>query len=218
MSRAHRTTEPRALHEERILAAGRASEIVDLGDGRVLRRFKQGGDPAREAELMTHALRHGYPVPRIDEVRPDGLVLEHVAGPTMAADARRRPWRFAAHARTLARLHEELHRIPMGSGGDVLVHLDLHWKNVLLSRRGPVVIDWANAGAGKAGLDPALTWVILMTSAGPTGRAFARLFSRRVDVRSSLDDAVAYRLADRNLTPAEEGRVRALLASNGARP
>lgn len=194
---------------ERVIAAGRASEIVDIGDGRVLRRFKQGGDPEREAEFMTLALRHGFPVPRIDEVRADGLVLEYVDGPTMAEDARGRPWRFADHARTLARLHDELHRIT-AHGEQVVLHLDLHWKNVLMSRRGPVVIDWANADAGDAALDPALTWVILMTSAGRSGRAFARLFSRHVDVRGALADAVTYRLADRNITPAERARVQRL--------
>ena len=36
----------------KLLAEGRASEILDLGDGRVLRRFKRGGDPAFEALLL----------------------------------------------------------------------------------------------------------------------------------------------------------------------
>jgi hypothetical protein len=33
----------------RVIAAGRASELFDLGDGRVLRRFKSGGDATRDA-------------------------------------------------------------------------------------------------------------------------------------------------------------------------
>ena len=86
----------------RVIAAGRASEIVDLGDGRVLRRFKGHGDPAREAAVMEHARAHGFPVPEVFEVRDDGLVLELVDGPTMLADLGRRPWRLARHARTLA--------------------------------------------------------------------------------------------------------------------
>jgi hypothetical protein len=36
----------------RLIAAGRASEILDLGDGRVLRRFKDAGNPARKAAVM----------------------------------------------------------------------------------------------------------------------------------------------------------------------
>jgi aminoglycoside phosphotransferase (APT) family kinase protein len=159
---------------------------------------------------MELARRHGYPVPEVREVRDDGLVLERVDGPSMMADCRRRPWRLPEHARTLARLHDELHRIPAPDGG-VLLHLDLHPKNVLLSGRGPVVIDWANARGGEASLDPALTWVILMTSAGAAGRAFARLFARHIDVRSALKEAVELRVADRNVTDAERHAVRRLL-------
>ena len=176
----------------------------------MLRRFKERGDPAGEAEVMELARRHGYPVPEVREVRDDGLVLERVDGPNMMAECRRRPWRMPEHARTLARLHDELHRIP--AGGGVLLHLDLHPKNVLLSARGPVVLDWANARAGKAALDPALTWVILMTSAGRAGRVFAALFARHVDVRSALRQAVELRVADRNVTDAERRAVRRLVA------
>ena len=74
------------------------------------------------------------------------------------------------------------------------------------------MIDWANARGGEAALDPALTWVILMTSAGAAGRAFARLFERHVDSRSGLREAVELRAADRNLTEAERGAVRRLVA------
>jgi tRNA A-37 threonylcarbamoyl transferase component Bud32 len=193
----------------RLLARGRASEILDVGDGRVLRRFLAGGDPEREAAVMELARGHGYPVPRVHEVRDDGLLLERVDGPTMADDARRRPWSLRAHACTLARLHRDLHRIRLEDA--VLLHLDLHPKNVLLSARGPVVVDWANARAGEAELDPALTWVILMTSAGTAGRAFARLFAREIDVRRALPEAAAFRLRDRNVTAAERAAVRRLL-------
>jgi Ser/Thr protein kinase RdoA (MazF antagonist) len=42
----------------------------------VLRRFKDGGDAAREAAVMHHARAHGLPVPEVFEVQGDGLVLE----------------------------------------------------------------------------------------------------------------------------------------------
>ena len=61
-----------------MLAEGRASEILELGDGRVLRRFKAGGRPGREAEVMEHARAHGFRVPNVLEVRDDALVLKRV--------------------------------------------------------------------------------------------------------------------------------------------
>ena len=114
------------------------------------------------------------------EVLDDSLVLERVDGPTMLAELRRRPWRMAGHARTLAELHDRLHEIPFE--GERLIHLDFHPDNVLLSARGPVVIDWANARAGRPALDVAMTWVICATSGGAMGRLFTRFFLRHVDL------------------------------------
>jgi len=55
-----------------MLARRRASEVLDLGDGRVLRR---GGAPAREAALMEHVRGHGYPVPEVPpRVRRRGVL------------------------------------------------------------------------------------------------------------------------------------------------
>ena len=194
-----------------MLAEGRASEILELGDDRVLRRFKAGGRPAREAEIMEHARTHGYPVPRVLEVLDDALVLERVDGATMLAELRRRPWRMAGHARTLAGLHDRLHEIPFE--GERLIHLDFHPDNVLLSSRGPVVIDWANARAGKPALDVAMTWVICATSGGAMGRLFTRFFLRHVDrkaARAELPAAGELRIADPNVTDDERERVRRL--------
>src|SRR5438067_1584568 len=73
--------------EPKLIAAGRASEVFDVGGGRVLRRFKRGGDPEREALVMRHARRHGYPVPEVFEITADALTLERVEGPTMWAAA-----------------------------------------------------------------------------------------------------------------------------------
>jgi hypothetical protein len=75
------------VETEKRLAAGRASEVFDLCDGRVLRRFKNGGHPGREALVMEHARPHGFPVPEVFEVRADGLVMEKIEGPTGAASA-----------------------------------------------------------------------------------------------------------------------------------
>ncbi len=195
-----------------MLAEGRASEILDLGDGRVLRRFKGAGRPAREAEVMKHARAHGFPVPEVLEVHDDALVLELVDGPTMLADLRNRPWRMGKHARKLAELHARLHEIPFED--DRLLHLDFHPDNVLLSRHGPVVVDWTNARAGEPSLDVALTWIIGATNGGSLGRAFTQLYLRHVDrsaARRALPEAAEYRLADPNVTDAERERVKRLL-------
>lgn len=197
----HATRQTASMH---VIAAGRASEILDLGDGRVLRRFKGGGDAPREAAIMEHAHAFGFAVPRVLEVRPDELVLERIDGPTMHAEVQRRPWRAARAAAVLAGLHARLHEIPFE--GLRLLHLDLHPQNILVSGDGPVVIDWANARAGEPPLDLALTWVLCATSGGLPGRAFGHLFLRHVDrvaVRRALPDAVAFRLADPNVSDAE---------------
>ena len=167
---------------------------------------------------MEHARKHGVPVPQVFEVLADGLVLELVDGPTMFADLRRRPWRIARHARTLAELHARVHEVLCE--GERLLHLDLHPENVLLSSRGPVLIDWTNARAGDPNLDVALTWVICATVGSMGTSAFARLFLRHVDregARRALPEAVAYRLADPNVTDAERARATRLLSAQTGR-
>jgi streptomycin 6-kinase len=147
----------------RLLASGRESDILDVGGGRVLRRYKQGGNPEHEALVMAHAQAHGFPVPRVLEVHPGELVLERMEGPNLVSDLARRPWRLRAHARLLTDLHRRLHRIeaPPGleaaSDGDALLQLDLHPENVLLTTSGPVVIDWTNARRGDPAFDVAYT-------------------------------------------------------------
>ena len=127
-----------------------------------------------EAAAMQLARSHGFPVPAVYDAGGRDLVLERVDGSSMLTDLARRPWRLGRHARMLAELHRGLHRIPAPKGlrsplgrGDRLVHFDLHPENVLLSSRGPVVIDWSNASRGEPADDVALTWVILATSEIP---------------------------------------------------
>jgi aminoglycoside phosphotransferase (APT) family kinase protein len=204
----------------KLIAAGRASEIFDLGDGRVLRRFRAAGDPEREALVMRHAHDHGYPVPRVLDVTTDALVLERIEGPTMLDELRRRPWRLRRHAFLLAQLHERLHRIgappslPAAGPGDRLLHLDLHPDNVILSPDGPFVIDWTNARRGDPALDVALTWVIGATSGGPLGRVFLRWFLPhfdRAELLRALPAAAERRIADVNVSDRERRAVRRLV-------
>jgi serine/threonine protein kinase len=159
-----------------LIARGRAADVFAAGPGRVLRRYREGegGDTAAEAAAMEHARGHGFPVPAVHEAGGRDLMMERIDGPTMLADLARRPWRVGHHGRTLADLHQRLHgirapeglRSPLGRG-EQLVHFDLHPDNVLLSPRGPVVIDWSNASRGDGADDVALTWVIMSTSVIP---------------------------------------------------
>lgn len=191
---------------------GRASSVTDLGDGTILR---VGGRPEREAPLMELARAHGFPVPRVHDIRPDALVLERIDGPTMGQALARRPWQLQRQVQTLADLHEQLHRIPFDGGS--LIHFDLHPDNVLLSSQGPVVIDWTNAHGGSPAADVAMTWVILETSAGLPGRLLAWLFRRRVGfdvIARGLAEASAFRLDDPNVTADEKERVKGVSRPN----
>jgi aminoglycoside phosphotransferase (APT) family kinase protein len=214
--------------EPRLIAAGRASEVFDLGDGCVLRRFKNGGHPEREALVMRHARLRGYPVPEVLEVTTDSLVLEKVEGPTMWEDAGCRPSAVQAHAAALARLHRELHEIdapdglPAAGDGDRLLHLDLHPANVILSAEGPVVVDWTNARRGEPAFDVAVTWVIGATSTGlgRLGHEFLRHFLAHFELaglRRVLRAAADYRSADENVTDDERRAIRELVAEEGVR-
>jgi streptomycin 6-kinase len=204
-----------------LIAAGRASEIFDLGDGRVLRRFKTGGSPEREAMVMRHARAHGFPAPDVLEVDSDSLVLERVPGKTMLEVVFRRPWTLGRNIAILAALHERLHRIAAPPGleaandGDMLLHLDLHPENVILSPSGAVLVDWTNARRGEPALDVAMTWVIAATSGGALGRVAMRLFLRHFDraaVLAALPIAAQRRISDPNVTNEERDAVRRLVA------
>jgi aminoglycoside phosphotransferase (APT) family kinase protein len=211
--------------DPRRLSGGREADILDLGDGTVLRQYKGVGHPQREGMAMEHARRHGYPVPRVVEIRDNALVLERVDGPTMAQVMLRRPWRARAHVRLLARLHQQLHQIEAppelasAGPGETLIHLDFHPENVLMSPNGPVVIDWTNARSGDPALDVALTWVIAATSGGPLGRLLVRPYVRRFDVaevRRALPAAAARRVDDPNVTDRERRAVRRLVEREAA--
>jgi hypothetical protein len=157
----------------------------------------------------------------------------------MLADLAHRPWRVGGHGRLLAQLHRRLHSIAAPPGlpahlgrGEHLAHFDLHPDNVLLSARGPMVIDWSNASRGEAADDVALTWVILSTSSIPGPLPF-RLLARAgrnllIDAFLAGVDAAAAskRLAtvadrrlklDPHLLEPERRALEALIARSGQR-
>jgi len=216
-----------------LLASGRDGDIFEFGAGRVLRRARDRRSLEHEARVMRYAADQGYPVPEVHEVRANGseIVMERIDGPLMMEPMAKRPWTIPRYASLLADLHDQLHEIAapdwLGEsrdGGDRLVHLDLHPLNVLLSARGPVVIDWANAARGDGLTDVAFTYVlltcpqmpgprVLQLAAQPVREVMARLFVRRY-----RGDRLAERIAvaadlktlDPHMTPDEVTKLRRL--------
>jgi aminoglycoside phosphotransferase (APT) family kinase protein len=142
-------------------AAGREADVFALDDGRVLRRYRDGSDATREAAVMAYVHDRGYPVPVTYSAEGPEIVMERLDGPTMAQALIARTFSIDEAATTLADLLRRLHEIPGRSGSETIGHYDLHPENVLLTSRGPVVIDWRNAGDGPPDLDTALCALIL---------------------------------------------------------
>ena len=162
----------------RLLARGREATVHLLGGSSVLRRYDDGRDVETEVAVMRHVARHGFPVPAVhglhvdDAGGVDGMVLERIDGPSLVEAALTGAVTPTDVGRILARLHADLHRVPVAGlpplpgpptpgPGDVVVHLDLHPANVLLAGGAPVVIDWAIARVGPATLDTAMTALTL---------------------------------------------------------
>jgi len=213
-----------------LIAKGRAADVYEHGEGRVLRRYRTDHDCVYEANVMRHVGEHGYPVPDVYEAKDRDIVMQRLEGQTMLADFSKRPWLLHRHGATLAGLMKQLHEIPApdwlkpkhGGDGTRLVHLDLHPDNVMLTPHGPVVIDWSNAGRGIPEAEVADLW-LLMSSANPDvgalerslikiGRGvFVRSFIKHFDrdaIRRRLVLAADYRLRDRNMTEVERERIR----------
>jgi serine/threonine protein kinase len=220
----------------RLIASGRDADIFEYGEHLVLKRTRH---PDRlhvhEAKAMQYAADKGYPAPRVEEVREGGaeIVMERIDGPLMIDLFKRRPDRIAHYARILADLHDRLHELPapewlppIGDGGGRLLHLDLHPLNVVMTARGPVVIDWANAAAGDPLIDVAFTYVLLTCPRAPVPAAVglalvplravtARVFASRYRssaLPSRIAEAARLKALDPNMDRQEVAKLRRLEA------
>jgi aminoglycoside phosphotransferase (APT) family kinase protein len=195
----------------------------------------------KEARIMAYVAQHGFPAPRVEAISADGseLIMGRIDGPTMLEVLSRRPWLLRRHAVVLATLHERLHAIPgpewlaaFVGGGDRVIHLDLHPLNVILSAKGPVLIDWANAARGAGPADVALTWLLIAAAEIPGGGVpaaigrmvrgmFVRSFLGHFDlalIRTALPAVGAWKCKDRNMRPAEVAAMQRLIARESGRP
>ncbi len=201
------------------LASGRDADVFALDARRVLRRYRSGGDVTAEASIMEHVSGLGFPVPKVYEASGTDLVMERLDGPTMLQALTAADLDVNGGGAMLADLHNQLHELPPRLSTDPtarILHLDLHPDNVMLTQRGPVVIDWRNATEGPADLDVALTALILAQvavdeahdMAAPAGvllAAFIRYAGG--DPLRMLDQALAMRRADPAVTVDEVDRL-----------
>jgi len=183
-----------------------------------------------EARTMEYLRSHDYPVPAVEEVSDDGidLVMERIDGSSMVDFMSRRPWAIRRQGALLAALHRRLHAItppdflppaPVGSG-DCFLHMDLHPLNVMIGKKGPMVIDWPNAASGDPRVDVGLAWVLMAAGEMPLNRVIATVlgwarsvllngFLANVEpdvdhVKAMLRDVVAFKVKDPNINEREQ--------------
>ena len=220
----------------KLLGVGRDADVFEYGNGAVLRRSRKGRSQLFEARVMQFVRAQGFPVPEVLEVSEDGvdMVMERIEGPTMVQAASTQPWKLRRFGSELAQLHEVLHGMsapewmpaaPCGIGSQLL-HMDLHPLNVMISRKGPMVIDWPGAARGDPLIDVAATWVLLASANAPGGRlkraearigrqillqAFLRPFPR-TDLESVVATVVEWKCQNPNMTAGEIDRMRSMLS------
>lgn len=222
-----------------LIGRGRAADVFDLGNGRVLRRYRtaRAGSVEHEARAMRHLRDQGAPVPEVFAAEGSDLVMERLDGPTMLDVMKSKPWRAAAIGRELAALHVRVHRISAGdidlprfSDGDALLHFDLHPDNVILTADGPMIIDWTNVVVGHPLADVMFSWMLMATSSpervplllkpvsGLVRRALTQGFIDGTpltdDARRLLARVCELRLHDANIFEGERARVRAFAGAH----
>lgn len=213
--------------DSKLIASGRDADIYEAGPGLVVRRSRNGRSLGHEAEVMDYVRSQGFPVPAVDDISGDGteLVMERLHRVSMLEGLVWRPWMLRGTGAQLADLHQRLHRIaapewmpaaPSGTGERV-VHLDLHPLNVMMTARGPFVIDWANSARGDPHVDVALTWLLLAAGAVSGSRVAAWFVTRgrsallrgfldgcdRVAAAGHLHEVAAWKSRDSNISSGE---------------
>ena len=225
------------------LFSGADADLYAVGADRVLRRSRSGADTVGTAEVMRHVRAAGFPAPRVDAATDGDLTMELLRGPTLLQSILGGRTSLAGSARILVALHDALHAVPPpapdepayaaltapsfatldapDAGAPCVLHLDLHPANVVLTADGPAVLHWTNARLGPAGLDLAVTAVVLAEVAAdeddelaPGARVLLDAFLHLADpvLLRHLDAAARTRAADPGLDPSEVALVPAAVA------
>ncbi|MGW6228247.1 phosphotransferase family protein [Cellulosimicrobium cellulans] len=225
------------------LFSGADADLYAVGADRVLRRSRSGADTVGTAEVMRHVRAAGFPAPRVDAATDGDLTMELLRGPTLLQSILGGRTSLAGSARILVALHDALHAVPppargepayatltappsaaldeIADGRPCVLHLDLHPANVVLTADGPAVLHWTNARLGPAGLDLAVTAVVLAEVAtdeddelAPGARVLLDAFLHLADpaLVRHLDAAARTRAADPGLDPSEVALVPAAAA------
>ena len=156
------------------IGSGGSAEVFAYGSDAVLKLFRPRFGFAAELEAARIRAVHaaGIPAPRfLDIVEMEdrrGIVLERIEGRTLVeemlaggTDARSAG---ALTAEVQVAINEMVAHLPrladvveLGTlaDGSAVAHLDLHPGNVIMSPRGPVVIDWVNAHLAAVAADVA---------------------------------------------------------------
>jgi aminoglycoside phosphotransferase (APT) family kinase protein len=195
-------------------ASGRDADVYSIDESWVLRRYRSGHPVRDEADFMRWVAKYDYPVPAVRHVDGADMVIERLAGPTLAEAAIAGDVSPLELGKIHAGLHRRLHGIPAPSGaaGLVVMHGDLHPYNVILTADGPVVIDWRNAEEGPPEFDIAMTAIIFaqvaldpaFASLAPMLRdALATYLADSIDPTPGMDAALASRGRNITLTPEE---------------
>jgi uncharacterized protein (TIGR02172 family) len=193
-----------------LIGRGRAAEVFEWDDGRVVKLFHPGVPPSwprHEWETTRAVHASGVACPEVGDLVEvggrHGILYERIDGPPLLSVIARRPWRVVWAARLMAQLHAGMHacrsdQLPPARerlraaierapdlpaddrqaalraleslpDGDRVCHGDFHPDNIVLSRRGPVVLDWANASRGCPEADAARTSLMLQIGEPPSG-------------------------------------------------
>jgi len=215
----------------KLIASGRDGAVFEFGPGLVVRKTRDGRSLEEEARTIEYMYAQGYPVPRVEEVRADGteLVMERLDGPMMMDAMLKAMHQLPRYTRLLGDLHDQLHEIKapdwmpeLDPDGDRVLHLDLHPMNVMMTTRGPVVIDWPNARRGQPLTDVGFSYVLLTCPdmpapwvvrqlVHPARLMMARWFTKRYrgpGLPAAIAHAARLKCLDKNMSPTEVARIR----------